>query len=406
MKQFFLSFLLAGIVCFAYAQQEHFIYIQADNKQAFYVKIADKVYSSSAAGYAIIPKLNNAVYTLTIGLPKNEKPPQNLQVAVNEDLGFLLKDLPGKGLSLYNLQSMKVVSAGDVANQSSGLASTTRAADNENNFGAVLSNVSNTPDLAITQPVAKPVAEKPAVVQEESPTLPVQQNALPVITPAQQNGTVSRISSFTEENGVALTYLDKTDAQENTVTIFIPVKKSAGVAGNRPVEIVPDDQSAKSKPVNAKPVQSRENATPPTGNEKFLDIEINNPNNADVSGNVGTISASAPKPYNANEKKEISYNSDCKSLADNDDFLKIRKKMVAENNNDDMVYAAKKYFKTKCFTTEQIRNLSVLFLTDKSKYSFFDAAYPFTSDTQNFARLSSELKDEYYIERFNVMIRR
>ena len=99
-------------------------------------------------------------------------------------------------------------------------------------------------------------------------------------------------------------------------------------------------------------------------------------------------------------------NSDCKDLANNNDFLKIRKRMAAEKDNDAMVFAAKKFFKTKCFSTEQIRNLSFLFLNDEGRYMFFDAAYPYTSDSERYPTLLSQLKDEYYINRFNALIQK
>lgn len=102
--------------------------------------------------------------------------------------------------------------------------------------------------------------------------------------------------------------------------------------------------------------------------------------------------------------KATMINSDCKSLATDEDFLKIRKKMVAENNDEDMIKVAKKVFKTKCFTTEQVKNLSVLFLKDEAKYMFFDAAYPYVSDTELFTTLQGQLSDEYYITRFRAMI--
>lgn len=98
-------------------------------------------------------------------------------------------------------------------------------------------------------------------------------------------------------------------------------------------------------------------------------------------------------------------NSDCTALASEDDFMKLRKKMAAENNDDDMVTVARKSFKTKCFTVAQIKNLSVLFLNDKGKYQFFDAAYPFVSDSYNFITLQSLLSDEYYVNRFKAMLR-
>jgi hypothetical protein len=70
-----------------------------------------------------------------------------------------------------------------------------------------------------------------------------------------------------------------------------------------------------------------------------------------------------------------------------------------------MLTAAKKVLKAKCFTTDQIKNLGVLFLTDEGKYKFFDLAYPFVSDSYNFKSLELQLKEAYYIERFKAMIR-
>ena len=79
--------------------------------------------------------------------------------------------------------------------------------------------------------------------------------------------------------------------------------------------------------------------------------------------------------------------------------------MAGEDNDDNMVTEARKYFKTKCFTSLQVKNLGALFLTDESRYKFFDMAYPYVSDVENFSSLGSELKDPYYINRFKAMLR-
>ncbi len=99
-------------------------------------------------------------------------------------------------------------------------------------------------------------------------------------------------------------------------------------------------------------------------------------------------------------------NSDCKAFATTEDFLKLRKKMASENNAENMIKVARKYFKLKCYGTEQIKDLSYLFLTDEGKYMFFDAAYPFTSDSDKYQTLQSQLTDEYYLTRFKAMIRK
>ncbi len=78
--------------------------------------------------------------------------------------------------------------------------------------------------------------------------------------------------------------------------------------------------------------------------------------------------------------------------------------MVGETKDDGMITEAKKVFRTRCFTSIQIKNLSTLFLTDEFKYKFFDAAYQYVSDSENFSSLQSELKDEYFINRFKAML--
>ncbi|MEO7766014.1 MAG: hypothetical protein ABIS01_01265, partial [Ferruginibacter sp.] len=49
----FFVFSLSGLK----AQQNHFIYVQTENRQPFYVKVNSKLYSSSATGYLVVAKL-------------------------------------------------------------------------------------------------------------------------------------------------------------------------------------------------------------------------------------------------------------------------------------------------------------------------------------------------------------
>ena len=94
----------------SFAQQNHFIYIQTENKQPFYVRVGDRLLSSSSAGYIVIPKLQDGKYDLNIGFPKNEWPQQKMNVTVNNnDAGFVLKNFDSKGWGLFNMQTMEVV---------------------------------------------------------------------------------------------------------------------------------------------------------------------------------------------------------------------------------------------------------------------------------------------------------
>ncbi|MBC7829255.1 MAG: hypothetical protein H7122_16015 [Chitinophagaceae bacterium] len=116
----------------------------------------------------------------------------------------------------------------------------------------------------------------------------------------------------------------------------------------------------------------------------------------------GNQSVSVPK---AEKTKPVLTNSDCRTFATDSDVDKLRVRMIGEKDADGQVTEARKYFKTKCFSTKQIRALSELFRTDEGKYKLFDAAYPYVSDAFNFKDLAALLAEEYYINRFKAMVR-
>ena len=99
------------------------------------------------------------------------------------------------------------------------------------------------------------------------------------------------------------------------------------------------------------------------------------------------------------------FNVNCTYQASGADFFTLRKKMASANSDDKMIEEAKKAFKVRCFTTQQIKNLSVLFLTEEGKYKFFDAIYPSVYDSVLFKSLESEFSDPYYLNRFRAMLK-
>jgi hypothetical protein len=175
-----------------------------------------------------------------------------------------------------------------------------------------------------------------------------------------------------------------------------PVVKEEPTIKELPQAVKEDKPTIKEPPPAAKEEKPAVKEEKPAPKEQFISMELPNP-----AGKQPEVVAQAPVV-----KKVAMINSNCRNQANEDDFMKIRKKMVAEDNDDDMVAAARKIFKTKCFTTEQVKNLGVLFLKDEGRYKFFDAAYPFVSDTDNFGSLQAQLTEEYYINRFKAMVRR
>lgn len=94
----------------------------------------------------------------------------------------------------------------------------------------------------------------------------------------------------------------------------------------------------------------------------------------------------------------------CRSTASENDFFKLRKNMASESDEESMIDAARKFFRSKCFSTEQVKNLGALFLTEENKYNFYDLSYKYVHDREQFRSLEGELKEDYYIRRFKALI--
>ncbi len=347
---FILSLLAFG---FSVAQQHFFLYIQTENKQPFYVKTNDKLYSSSATGYVVISKLSPDIHVLTIGFNKDAFPEQNFRLIVDKDAGFILKDYGVKGWGLVNLQNnMLVMNGSQKAEPES----------DEDAFSKTLSQVVNTPDL-------KNDDKKIDVAPGEKPVIEIK--VVEKTVPAVAENTVKPIKILLNEmdgKGRQMVYLDGAD----TIRLCIENTIKTSTA---------DDVSIKQKNVEEIKI------------EKSPQVAVENIKTDSKPGIEAKV-----------EMKMI--NSDCKLLATQEEFLKLRKKMASESSDEEMISVAKKEFKKRCFATDQLRNLSVLFLSDDGKYKFLDASYPFVHDSSNFSSLENILTDIYYKNRFQAMIRR
>lgn len=351
---------MAPLLCLAIAcnaQQFYFAYLQTENKQAFYVKINNKVLSSSNSGYLVIPKLISGTYSISVGFAQDKWPQQQFNLVINEvDEGFVLKNFGQKGWGLYNIQSMAIFMSGAAAPKMEAT-----EGDFFDNKLQGATNV-NVPAKLHSQP-------------KSNPTL------------------IKKIADVRNNYGLFMQYSITTANKVDTVDVNIEVAELTKIANN---EI-------------AQPKVVQENKTTAPIKEKFLDItmaEIKEAEKVVASKPIVTINnTTSNTPYIQNDKPIVNFNSDCKAFATEDDFYKTRKKIAMEASDDEMVEVAKKLFKQKCYSVAQVKNLSLIFVSDNGKYKLFDAAYAFTTDTQNFASLEEQLKDSYYINRFKAMLR-
>jgi hypothetical protein len=514
-------------------QSDHFIYLQSDTKQSFYVRLhvgADPI-SSSASGYLIMPKVAQGSFSFWVGFPDNSFPEQHFVCAISADKGFLLKRFPDKGWALYDLQeltlnyaipadsgkpapppdSSKGVSASDSAKATTPVVSapdptstsgasaltqtgasgagapdtnkTKTAAASSDAFGDMLAAVTRDSSLKDVQTVKK-------VVPPKDP---------PKVAPAVKGAAaITLISSQTTDTGVQQVYVDKqASGKIDTVQILLPVSAvdSAGQTGiSSPgpqggnsampptggnMATVTSSAGATTPPAGmtgatnpsmgtTTPTTGMSGATnPSTGTTIPADATSATPSATTASSGTTTtppaiVAPTAPTPVDTshafdpasvvkhNKSKDTSNfvvpvfkqqdsgaanssaqplnagfgvqpaasasaspagggglaNTDCKHVASDDDYLKLRKKMASESDVDHMIELARKSFRKSCFTSDQVRSLSFLFLQEDGRYKFIEEAYPFVSDSGNFKQLQSLFSSVYFINRFKALVQR
>src|SRR5688572_24713320 len=102
----FCLFLTSGVV----AQHHHYLYIQSEPPQAFYLKVGSEVTNSNAGGFLNLPKIHDTAINFVICFPGDLYPAYKFStVSIKKDKGFSLKNFGEKGWGLFDIQSLEVV---------------------------------------------------------------------------------------------------------------------------------------------------------------------------------------------------------------------------------------------------------------------------------------------------------
>lgn len=398
------------------AQQLRFIYLQSEDKSPFFVKVDGKYLSSSENGYIIIPRLKDSTYNLLIGTTGDKLANQEVSISTKfANAGYLIQKKDAKNFTLVNLNTMQPVK--QVVQHDSGY--TVKTIKNDDEFAKVLAQVVGDPsilevevenaspviknvdqvDSAVTtinysQKDIKSVIENDGITNKKN----VEFDTLKVATTKDADNKISRIKYDSLPDGYMMKYVDA--ASNDTIDILLPGKNSivSNSTENKTLETV-------------KEVSPYVNPNPDT---RFLDMKLQNPNAAyDSVATQNNDFVIVDKKTDTNQPlgnqddfdKKLKNNSGCKSIATQKGFLKLRSQMSSAKNEPEMTKVAISTFASTCFTTEQIKNLSVLYLIEEERYKFFVAAYPYVTDLDNFVALQDQLTDSYFKERFKAMVK-
>ncbi|MGJ7033314.1 DUF4476 domain-containing protein [Niabella hirudinis] len=440
-KRFLLAviFLLTGFISFAQysVQSKYFVYLQTEPAQPFFIKINGQRIEANSSGYLILPQLKDGDYRLVVGFQDNKSPEMTFKFKIDsKDKGYLIKNFGADGWSLFDLQTMDVqkplsaeeaaalakaeapkpqprrqqpkpeekpVVKADVPAATETAAVQTPAPvqqppaqqqlvpqepapaanSNVSDFTKVLSKAANNPSLLEQpKPEEKPVVTPPVADNnngekgDKSEVVQPEPEKTPKVSSAKQGkDAVVKLSQHTSGTGTVVVYEDRSaGGKAEQVEITIPATAAAK----------PQEETRAEKPVD-----NTVEAAPATEKKP-----------------VALQPKSAEKKT---EKKETAVaataSGNCKFIATEDDFLKLRREMAGKENDDQMIEEARKAFKTKCYTSAQVKYISSMFLSNAGKYNFFEAAHAHVSDPENFAALQEEIKDNYYKEKFNSLIK-
>jgi hypothetical protein len=443
-----LLFSLASLTGFS--QKVYFVYLQSENEQTFYVKMNAAIRSSSASGYLILSKLRDTTYNFTVGFPQNKWPEQNFSVSINKkDHGYLLKNFGEKGWGLFDLQTLTVQMA------VSGSAKIEEKKMEENKdvsvFTDILSKAADDPSLKEKSAEPKTEEKKVETVIQESLSKEKPKELAKDTIAIKPDETISKPELVKEEKKVE-PVIQENVAKEN------PKELAKDTVAIKPVEIVAKPELVKEEKKvgnQEQPVVKPEETVTPA-EEEYKPSLVRKRSESSTTEGFGlvfiddlrngtndTIRLLIPNPRTLvvntkeeprEEKKFIEilpdtvkkkeetvsdiklavtenpveknvFKNNCLVVAEESDFFKLRKNMAAAEGDDGMLLEAKNYFKTKCFSTGQVKNLGSMFLNDAGKYKFFDLAYSYVTDIDKFSVLQNELKEEYYINRFKAMLR-
>ncbi|TBR20494.1 MAG: hypothetical protein EPO57_00040 [Chitinophagaceae bacterium] len=417
-KKYFLVSVLIFIFYVAPAQKNYFVYFQTEDYSPFYVRMNEKVFSSTSSGYLVLSRLLDKSYSINIGFQGNTNSEFKYDIIINEkDHGFLMKNLAIGNIELFDLQTNHITVLVDNKKDTYTKTEKTKSSS----FTELLAKATDDSTLLetpifIKEDLAKVESQKQnefltvskkndtvtseikietitAVISEskEVEKILTSDITLQVIQPVlleelvpYKKSTVRLYAESSTTDGFGLIFFDDWgNGKGDTVKIFIP---------NEVTKIYP-------QPVIQKEKQEL---------KKFVEIiSVDTAMKSIVIENTKSVESSLIKQDSIIEIKDVpkvKRIENC-SVANEEDFFMLRKIMAGEINDSSMVAEARKKFLEKCFTTFQIKHLSVLFLNDDGKYVFFEAAVSFIADKENFSSLQSELKDKNYIDKFKSLIK-
>jgi hypothetical protein len=439
------GFTLFLLTCFSFSLRAQplgsLILIDAENKQAFTVRIGDQFYASSGHGHLLLSHLKDSVYRLNLRFPKNNLAEQVFPVLVRQkDLGFQLKGADSSWV-LYNWQTKETIRPVNERDSNRVLEIGIKREDGFSKMMAAVVDDStvmyntysgngfgrdslkaNPPSLnsggqSRQPPATNPPSLSPGGQNGQRPTVIGQPpkisadslSAAKKTTASKDSLLAAKKTTASKDSLLAIT--KKIKASNDSLIMGNGQRPTAN--GQRPI-VTPSIK--KLREVNLK--ISRKMIFMDRGRDGLIDtitlfvfFETGDTVLKKQSGAELMAVKKTPVPDSAvvgrlqvKNKTELKPNaSACRDLASDGDVQFLRSAILTANSDQEKIAVSSAAFARKCFSVSQVRLLAALFVSDKSRYRLMEAAQAHIADRDHFRELVDMYTDKNFQKKFLVM---
>jgi hypothetical protein len=354
-----------GVVSFLIAQQ--YLFIEAEGQQPFYLKRGGETLSSSGSGFIILSKLNQREIDVVIGFPNKIYPEVAFKIGpIQQDRGFALRQLEGKGWVLVDRQTSSLVLGGPVDIKTTAVAATSSSTG----FANMLSDATGDKSLLektalITTPSEKPLTAnaktKSNTAQAKLPTPAKQASKAPAL------GIVRSYIQIDDSSLLRIAYFEK-GAKNSWDTIIVEIEKKR-------------KQPYITKPVAIDSTNEALSSKSSISNETIIDVPKQN---VATELSVGcSLSIALPK-----------------------DLRELQRKMAKAASFELQLDLATKAFNEKCYTTKQVKELGTIFWEEQNKLTFYSRIKKQVADPSLYGELEQTFIQEASKKAFRDMLKK
>lgn len=377
--------MVMATMAFLRLSAQHYIFIEADGQQPFYLKQGNKMVSSSAAGFLILPKITASDLEFSIGFPKNSYPEVSFYInGTDRDRGFQLKLMEGQGWSLFDRTSLEVIKG---ESPKAAPIEIQLSKKEEGNFAKLLAAATDDKSLLEKMP-------KKDSLENAAPVKAVTKAGLTAAaTKAGLKDSLNKkekasspqisISAQAEDMDVKrLVFVEKT-TQGSSDTIAVEIEKKKVVASTEPLIPKKDTVLAATSPKDI-----AHTAIP-----------------SDTIAFVGKPKEEADSAKANNLSPKASPIIVCdRPTADYKDIRSLQKKLLGIASDDDQRNYAVRAFGQKCFNTKQALEIGWFFVDENSRLQLFKALQPLIADKASFGNLEVSFLKEENIKAFRALV--